>query len=872
MDSSGLPASLLHVAAPAVHSSSSGALVAQMPSQVSQIQHGGAVHAARWRATGVCAEDVSCPALIVPAVTCPRRCTAQPQPAARPGSRQRYCRCGKPLSGRAPKLNGTEVCKGCERDHYRGLPPVYKAAKLEAVPAAAAAAAPRPRPRVAAAESDVQVFDAPGVAHATRHAYAAASSVPTESAACALLQLQSDATMGVHADGMVDDSVVPPPVLIPLAVNEMTADAAIADSKSAGLLALRSAEIYSALRIAMAVQGDPATQPPSAVRGWLASRYIHQRLVVDEHTTAAVLYEAYSQSRVCIVRGFPGSYPPAYPSVSEVLKQPPPEETRRYAYNHHGSHVHYFLRTPLPDTPDGQRARLWWSKINLLPDTGIHENVSSGSLWSFISRRAQTLLHVDDADAATTQWVGKKLWILVRAEEAARQNIHPIHQDAMRDPTPQVHPFMAWQQCESFQWCILNEGDTIITPRDRLHAVCCIGDLDAVSCGVYCYIAGTPPLPKAGRGPDSSKKRKRSRSPPPLNPVHRTSILPVAQKAWEVAPSSRVPTVARAVMATLIDEGQPLRIAATKAGASVSTAQRWSKRLHETGSADDNPRSGRPRATSALEDAAIVRASELNHYASNKDIRHQLALSISEDTIGRRLDAAGLPSHFAAGKIHYTDEERRNRLSFARGYQHWTAEQWETVIFGDEVTLEGVGRKRHQRVRRPAGHRFDPEYTVHTQIYAPSQHLFACFCSRGPGFCAMYEGKLDGKALRRLLDRTLVQTAADYYDLEHGEEWWFVHDNSKPFKSEEVRIWLHNHGVHVIDFPARSPDLNPIENVWPRVHKLTDRLHPTTNDALADAFIQCWPELSLDIFTDFAQSMPARIAAVIKANGHATKF
>jgi hypothetical protein len=74
--------------------------------------------------------------------------------------------------------------------------------------------------------------------------------------------------MGVHADGMVDDSVVLPPVLIPLAVNEMTADAAIADSKSAGLLALRSAEIYSALRIAMAVQGDPATQPPSAVRGW----------------------------------------------------------------------------------------------------------------------------------------------------------------------------------------------------------------------------------------------------------------------------------------------------------------------------------------------------------------------------------------------------------------------------------------------------------------------------------------------------------------------------------------------------------------------------------------------------------------------------
>ena len=37
-------------------------------------------------------------------------------------------------------------------------------------------------------------------------------------------------------------------------------------------------------------------------------------------------------------------------------------------------------------------------------------------------------------------------------------------------------------------------------------------------------------------------------------------------------------------------------------------------------------------------------------------------------------------------------------------------------------------------------------------------------------------------------------------------------------------------------------------------------------------FLWCWPEVSLDIFNDFAQSMPARIQAVIKANGDATKY
>jgi hypothetical protein len=32
-------------------------------------------------------------------------------------------------------------------------------------------------------------------------------------------------------------------------------------------------------------------------------------------------------------------------------------------------------------------------------------------------------------------------------------------------------------------------------------------------------------------------------------------------------------------------------------------------------------------------------------------------------------------------------------------------------------------------VRRPPGHRFDPEFTLHSRIFTPSRHLFACFCS-----------------------------------------------------------------------------------------------------------------------------------------------
>ena len=276
--------------------------------------------------------------------------------------------------------------------------------------------------------------------------------------------------------------------------------------------------------------------------------------------------------------------------------------------------------------------------------------------------------------------------------------------------------------------------------------------------------------------------------------------------------------------------------------------------------------------TSEMEDAVIVHTAENDPFLTNKEIRNQMHLSASVDTIQRRLDAAGLPSCIAANKRHYSEEDRRKRLSFALGYEDWTPEQWEHLIPSDEKTFEGVGRKRHKRVHRPKGERFNPVYTDHFTIYAPSCHVLACFCARGPGRIEIYQGKLDGKALRSLLDRTIVQTAKDYFDVDHAEEWWFQHDNSPPFKSDVCQKWIHDHGIHLLDFPPNSPDLNPIENIWPRVSALIDQSHPTTPLATAEAFKAAWQRVPLDIWNDYAQSMPARIAAVIEANGNATKF
>jgi transposase len=567
----------------------------------------------------------------------------------------------------------------------------------------------------------------------------------------------------------------PPPSLLKLTTQVLTADEAAASSKAAGLVKLRQPGVAAALRSALHMVGDIDTPLSSEHKGALAGRYIHTRIGVDQHTAGALLLESFSHSRVFILRDFPGATPPAVPSVTALLRHPPAVDTCPYSFNHHGSRVHYIFMTRMGDSAAEQAVAAWWRGVNLLPDVGLTHDHSNGCQWNFVSRRAKSSLHVDSADGTSTQWLGKKLWVLAEAGEAERHGITPLQSDAMRNNPAGEHRLSAWLACNTFQWCVLDEGDTIITPRDRLHAVCCIGDVDAVSAGIYCWLQGTSPL--TGGLLEEQKSRKRKTPPAsPLAPPQRLQPLPIVMAAAATAAPCHSSVVQRVIAAALIADGQTVAAAAAKADIPVSVARRWIKRLRASGSPEDASRSGRPRKTDALADAAIKRASELDPFASNSAIRGQLQLPISAATVGRRLDDAGLGSYFAAMKRHYTDEQRRARLSFAHGYEHWTSEQWERVIFSDEVTIEGDGRKRRIRVRRPPNCRFDPQYTQHSQIFTPSRHLFACFCSRGPGFCEMYEGKLKGADLRGLLQRTVPETANDYYQTDpskpNHEQWW----------------------------------------------------------------------------------------------------
>jgi len=78
-----------------------------------------------------------------------------------------------------------------------------------------------------------------------------------------------------------------------------------------------------------------------------------------------------------------------------------------------------------------------------------------------------------------------------------------------------------------------------------------------------------------------------------------------------------------------------------------------------------------------------------------------------------------------------------------------------------------------------------------------------------------------------------------------------------------------------LEWPASSPDLNPIETLWHTMKHRLDNLprRPTTVPQMVEALRTMWTELqaSTDPLPHII-SMPVRIKAVIAANGGYTKY
>ncbi len=100
----------------------------------------------------------------------------------------------------------------------------------------------------------------------------------------------------------------------------------------------------------------------------------------------------------------------------------------------------------------------------------------------------------------------------------------------------------------------------------------------------------------------------------------------------------------------------------------------------------------------------------------------------------------------------------------------------------------------------------------------------------------------------------------------------FRQDLAPVHTAKSTKSWLNDHGVGVLDWPANSPDLNPIENLWGIVKRKMRNKRPKNTDELKATVKETWASIPPQQCHKLITSMPRRIEAVIKGKGAPTKY
>ena len=97
----------------------------------------------------------------------------------------------------------------------------------------------------------------------------------------------------------------------------------------------------------------------------------------------------------------------------------------------------------------------------------------------------------------------------------------------------------------------------------------------------------------------------------------------------------------------------------------------------------------------------------------------------------------------------------------------------------------------------------------------------------------------------------------------------FQHDNASIHNARIIKKWFKEKTIEIMDWPASSPDLNPIENVW-KLMKDNIQKHenfPRTVNELKTALKKEWSNFDTSILREVADSMLRRIEVVLEAKG-----
>jgi len=271
--------------------------------------------------------------------------------------------------------------------------------------------------------------------------------------------------------------------------------------------------------------------------------------------------------------------------------------------------------------------------------------------------------------------------------------------------------------------------------------------------------------------------------------------------------------------------------------------------------------SGRKKVLSARDQTRITALLESKPELDAAEVKKELRLCCSTNVIREFLHKTGFKFLRVIQVPRITKKHREDRLAFAKRHKK---DDWGFTFFLDESTFM-VGSFKTRCYQKK-----NDRKTFPVDKHPSKLHIIGMISIKGATRLIMFQENLRATNLKEYL-KALKKEADKLYSKKFYR---FAMDKDSKHTSGTVQKFLQETRLEWLeDWPASSPDLNPIENLWGLMEKEIKKLYIKNLYSLRKSIPTIWRRLTKkEKLRSLISSMPERLKAVISSKGSNTRY